>query len=155
MAPQIFRHVCCVTYKECSLDLPFLVSSIFIFIPCTFFLPCISYFASFFIVFSSLYIHRDCITLYSLTHSIKKNIFFLLSFHNIHGYDYSQYDFVELIREKSKSLKAVKAKVEFQQRKKIEVINSDKDGKYYGRYDETGRNPGPFAKYLQEYGIDA
>ena len=28
-------------------------------------------------------------------------------------------------------------------------------GKYYGRYDEAGRNPGPFAKYLQECGIDA
>ena len=29
-----------------------------------------------------------------------------------------------------------------------------KGGKYYGRYDETERNLGPFAKYLQECGID-
>ena len=28
-------------------------------------------------------------------------------------------------------------------------------GEYYGRYDETGCNPGPFARYIQEYGIDA
>ena len=26
---------------------------------------------------------------------------------------------------------------------------------YYGRYDEMGRNPGPFSKYLQECSIDA
>ena len=35
------------------------------------------------------------------------------------------------------------------------MVHFDKDGEYYGRYDETGRNTGPFAKYLQECGIDA
>ena len=35
------------------------------------------------------------------------------------------------------------------------MVHFDKCGEYYGRYDETGRNPGPFAKYLQECGIDA
>ena len=69
--------------------------------------------------------------------------------------DHSSYGFVELIREKSDSLEAFKAKVKLQQRKKIKVVHSDKGGEYYGRYNETGRNLGPFAKYLQECGIDA
>ena len=71
--------------------------------------------------------------------------------------DYSRYGFVKLIFEKSDSLeafKASKAKVELQQGKKIIVVHSDRGDKYYGRYDETRRNPGPFAKYLQECGID-
>ena len=68
---------------------------------------------------------------------------------------FSHYGFVELIREKTDSLEAFKAKVELQQGKKIKVIHSDIGGDYYGRYDETGRNPRPFLKYLQEYGIDA
>ena len=72
--------------------------------------------------------------------------------------DYSRYGFVELIREKSYYLevfKAFKAKIELQQRKKIKVIIFDRGGKCYGRYDEKGCNLGPFAKYLQECGIDA
>ena len=72
--------------------------------------------------------------------------------------DYSNYGFVELICEKSDSLEAskdFKAKVELQQGKKIKVVHSDKGGKYYGRYEETGHNPGQFAKYLQECDIDA
>ena len=35
------------------------------------------------------------------------------------------------------------------------MVHFERGGEYYGRYDETGRNPGPFAKYLQECGIDA
>ena len=35
------------------------------------------------------------------------------------------------------------------------MVHSDRGGEYYGRYDDTGRNLGPFAKYLQECGIDA
>ena len=72
--------------------------------------------------------------------------------------DYSRYGLVELIREKSDSLdafKTFKAKVELQRGKKIKVVHSDRGGEYYGRYDEMERNPGPFAKYLQECGIDA
>ena len=70
---------------------------------------------------------------------------------------YSRYGFIEFIREKSESLeafKAFKAKVELQTGKKIKVVYSDKGDEYYGRYDEMGWNPGPFAKYLQEYDID-
>ena len=69
--------------------------------------------------------------------------------------NYSRYGFFYLIREKSDSLEAFKEKVELQQGKKIKVVHSDKGGEYYGRYDEMGRNPGPFVKYLQEFGIDA
>ena len=72
--------------------------------------------------------------------------------------DYLRYGFVKLIRENSYSLetfKAFKAKVELQQGKKIKVVHSIKGCEYYGRYDETGRNPGPFSKYLQECGIHA
>ena len=62
--------------------------------------------------------------------------------------DCSRYGFIELIREKSESLEAFKPKVELQQGKRIKVVHFDRGGKYYGRYDETGRNPGPFARYL-------
>ena len=71
---------------------------------------------------------------------------------------YSRYGFVELIHEKSNSLeafKAFKAKVKLQQGKKIKVVHSNIGVEYYGKYDETGCNLEPIAKYLQEYGIDA
>ena len=35
------------------------------------------------------------------------------------------------------------------------MVYSNIGGKYYDRYDETGHNPGSFAKYFQECGIDA
>ncbi|RVW12961.1 Retrovirus-related Pol polyprotein from transposon TNT 1-94 [Vitis vinifera] len=72
--------------------------------------------------------------------------------------DFSRFGYVELIHEKSDSLnvfKAFKAKVELQLGKPIKAVKSDRGGEYYGRYDETGRNPGPFAKFLLECGIDA
>ena len=34
-------------------------------------------------------------------------------------------------------------------------MKSDTSGEYYGRYDETRRNPGPFAKFLLECGFNA
>ena len=34
----------------------------------------------------------------------------------------------------------------------MKIIRSDKGGEYYGRYDETGQHPGPFAKLLQKHG---
>ena len=52
--------------------------------------------------------------------------------------------FVKLIREKSDSfqtLKAFKAKVELQKGKKIKMVHSSICGEYYGRYDESRRNP--------------
>ena len=59
--------------------------------------------------------------------------------------DYFRYGFIELIREKSNSLKAFKAfKEKFNlQQKKIKVVHFDKMISIYGRYDETGRNLKP------------
>ena len=45
--------------------------------------------------------------------------------------------------------------MELQKGKKIKIVKSDRSGEYYGRYDETGRNPRPFARYLQDCVIDA
>ena len=72
--------------------------------------------------------------------------------------DFSRYGYVELIHQKSNSLnvfQAFKAKVELQLGMTIKAVKFDRGGEYYGRYDETGRNLGPFTKFLLEYGIDA
>ncbi|RVW97122.1 Retrovirus-related Pol polyprotein from transposon TNT 1-94 [Vitis vinifera] len=72
--------------------------------------------------------------------------------------DFSRYSYIELIHEKSDSLsvfKAFMAKVELQLGKPIKAMKSDRGGEHYGIYDETGRNPGPFAKFMLECGIDA
>ena len=37
----------------------------------------------------------------------------------------------------------------------MKVVRSDRSGKYYGKYDETGQHPGPFAKLLQKRDICA
>ncbi|RVW72211.1 Retrovirus-related Pol polyprotein from transposon TNT 1-94 [Vitis vinifera] len=71
--------------------------------------------------------------------------------------DYSRYDYLYLIHEKSQSLevfKNFKAEVENQLSKKIKAVSSDCGGEYYGRYDGSGeQRPEPFAKYLMECGI--
>ena len=72
--------------------------------------------------------------------------------------DFSHYGHVEVIREKLDSLvdfKEFKVKMELQKNKKLKAIRSDMGDEFYGKYDETGRNSGPFAIYLREYGIDA
>ncbi|RVW93895.1 Retrovirus-related Pol polyprotein from transposon TNT 1-94 [Vitis vinifera] len=72
--------------------------------------------------------------------------------------DFSRYGYVELIHEKFDSLnvfKAFKAKRELRLGKHIKVVKSDRGGKYYGRYDEIGWNPRPFANFLLECSIDA
>ncbi|CAL2240845.1 unnamed protein product [Prunus armeniaca] len=72
--------------------------------------------------------------------------------------DFSRYGYVYLISEKSKALdmfKVYKAEVENQLDSKIKVVRSDRGGEFYGRFDEKGRNPRPFAKFLQEEGIVA
>ncbi|KAG7564293.1 Integrase catalytic core [Arabidopsis suecica] len=45
--------------------------------------------------------------------------------------------------------------VETQLDRKVKIIRSDRGGEFYGRYDETGQHPGPFAKFLQKLGIVA
>ena len=70
---------------------------------------------------------------------------------------FSHYGYVERICAKSdafEAFKSFKAKVELQKGKKIKIVNSNKGGEYYGRYDETRRNPRLFARYLQDYDID-
>ena len=71
--------------------------------------------------------------------------------------DYSRYDYLYFIHEKSQSLdvfKNFKAKVENQLGKKIKVVKSNSGGEYYGRYDGSSeQRSGPFTKYLMECGI--
>ena len=45
--------------------------------------------------------------------------------------------------------------VERQLDKNIKIVRSDRGDEYYGRYDESGQNPGPFAKFLEKHGIRA
>ena len=68
--------------------------------------------------------------------------------------DFSYDSHVELFSEKSKFLYAFqdfKVNFEFQKDRKIKVVRSDKDGEYYGRYDETLCNPRSLVRYLMEY----
>ncbi|KAI5341456.1 hypothetical protein L3X38_020730 [Prunus dulcis] len=72
--------------------------------------------------------------------------------------DFSRFGYVYLIAEKSNALdmfKVFKAEVENQLDLKIKVVRSDRGGEFYGRFDEAGRNPGPFARFLQQEGIVA
>ena len=45
--------------------------------------------------------------------------------------------------------------VENQLDRKFKVVRFDRGGEYYGRYDETGRNPGPFARFIEQEDIVA
>ncbi|KAI5325189.1 hypothetical protein L3X38_034263 [Prunus dulcis] len=67
-------------------------------------------------------------------------------------------DMFFLIKEKSSALelfKIYKAEVENQLDLKIKVVRSDRGREFYGRFDEIRRNPGPFARFLQQEGIIA
>ncbi|KAI5351223.1 hypothetical protein L3X38_004114 [Prunus dulcis] len=72
--------------------------------------------------------------------------------------DFSRYGYVYLIAEKSKALdifKIYKAEVENQLDSKIKVVRSDRGGEFYGKFTKKGRNPGPFAIFLQQEGQKA
>ena len=45
--------------------------------------------------------------------------------------------------------------VERQLDKKVKVVRSDRGGEFYGKFDESGQCPGPFAKLLESRGICA
>ena len=65
--------------------------------------------------------------------------------------DYSHYDYVYLLHEKSQAMDALEIylnEVERQLDKKVKVVRSNKCGEYYRRYDETGKHPGLFVKLL-------
>jgi transposase InsO family protein len=70
--------------------------------------------------------------------------------------DYSRYDYVYPIKERSETLdkfKIFKAEVENQYNKKIKIVRSDRGGEYYRRHTPYGQIPRPFAKFLLENGI--
>ncbi|RVW32004.1 Retrovirus-related Pol polyprotein from transposon TNT 1-94 [Vitis vinifera] len=72
--------------------------------------------------------------------------------------DLSRYGYVYLMHEKSQAIDIFEmfiTEVERQLDKKIKIVKSDRGGEYYGRYDESGQNPGPFAKFLEKHGIRA
>ena len=70
--------------------------------------------------------------------------------------DFSRFGYVYLINDKSLSLekfKIFKTEVENQCGKTIKIVRSDRGGEFYGRHGETGQLMGPFAKYLEDYGM--
>ncbi|KAL6334275.1 hypothetical protein AAG906_014675 [Vitis piasezkii] len=72
--------------------------------------------------------------------------------------DLSRYGYVYLMHEKSQAIDIFEMfiiEVERQLDKKIKIVRSDRGGEYYGRYDESGQNPSPFAKFLEKRGIRA
>ena len=71
--------------------------------------------------------------------------------------DYSRYDYVYLLHEKSQVVDALDIylnEIEGQFDRKVKIIRSD-GGEYYGRYDKTGQHPGLFGKLLKKCGICA
>ena len=72
--------------------------------------------------------------------------------------DFSRYGYIYLLHEKSQVIDALEVfvnEVERQLNRKVKVVKSDKGGEYYGRYNETGQCPGPFAKFLDKCDICA
>lgn len=72
--------------------------------------------------------------------------------------DFSRYGYVYLLHDKSQSVDALEVyikEVERQLDKKVKIIRSDRGGEYYGKYNESGQCPGPFAKFLERHGICA
>ena len=50
--------------------------------------------------------------------------------------------------------KSFKIEVENQLNKRIKNVRSDRGGEYYGKYDGSGeQHSGPFAKFLEDFGI--
>ena len=43
--------------------------------------------------------------------------------------------------------------VERQLDRKVKVVRSDRGGEFYGKFNESGQCPGPFAKLLESRGI--
>ena len=70
--------------------------------------------------------------------------------------DYSRYDYIYLIHDKSKSqdtFKIFKTEVENQLNKMIKSVRSDRGGEFYERNDASGEQcPQSFARYLKQSG---
>ena len=89
-----------------------------------------------------------------LSHSLPWGYRYFITFID----DYSRFGWIDLLQEKSSSMdafKSFKAAIELKTGKKIQCVKFDRGGEYYGKYDETGRNLGPFPRYLDECGIEA
>ena len=72
--------------------------------------------------------------------------------------DFSRYGYLYLIHEKSQAVDILEVyitEVERQLDRKVKIVRSDRGGEFYGKYDESGQNPGPFAKLLEKRGIRA
>ena len=72
--------------------------------------------------------------------------------------DFSRYGYVYLLHKKSQSVNALEVfitEVERQLDRKVKIVRSVRGDEYYGRYDEIGQRPGPFAKFLEKRGICA
>ncbi|KAL4010594.1 hypothetical protein IC575_030095 [Cucumis melo] len=72
--------------------------------------------------------------------------------------DFSRYVYIYLLHEKSQAIDALKVfinEVERQLDRKVKILRSNRGGEYYGKYDNNGRCPGPFAKFLESHGICA
>jgi len=85
--------------------------------------------------------------------SFKKEIYFITFID-----DYSRYNYIYLLHEKSQQVDVLEIylnEVKRQLDMKVKVVMFDRCSEYYGRYDETGKHPGPFAKFLQKRGICA
>ena len=72
--------------------------------------------------------------------------------------DYSCYDYVNLLHEKSQAVNALEIylnEVERQLDINVRIVRSNRGGEYYRIYDESGQHPGSFAKLLQKCDIFA
>ena len=72
--------------------------------------------------------------------------------------DFSCYGYVYLLKENSQVINALEVfvnEVERQLDRKVKIVRSDRGGEYYGKYDESGQNLGPFARFLERHCIYA
>lgn len=71
------------------------------------------------------------------------------SIHPLHD-DLSRYEYVYWSHENSQSINALEVFIAEVERK-VKIVGSDRDGEYYGMYDEIGQHLGPSAKFLERH----
>ncbi|KAG6635812.1 hypothetical protein CIPAW_11G068500 [Carya illinoinensis] len=70
--------------------------------------------------------------------------------------DFLRFGYIYLLHEKSQVVSVLEVfliEVERQLDRKVKIIKFHRGGEYYEKYDESGRSPGPFAKILEQHGI--
>ena len=63
-----------------------------------------------------------------------------------------------MLNEKSQAVNSLEVfikEVERQLDRKVKIVRSDRGGEYYGKHGESGKNLGPFAKFLKRHDICA